>query len=75
MIPLDKTAIKVFDSMYRCVGTCTSVQSAAMLKSSEDHLFFRIENVQLQEGGVDCGLFALAFTTEFCFGNNSECYR
>ena len=35
---------------------------------------FRIESTQLQEGGVDCDLFAIAYATEFCFGNNPECY-
>ena len=75
VIPVDATTVKVFDSMFRCVGTCTSMQSAAMLKSKEDHLHFHIENTQLQEGGVDCGLFAIAYATEFCFGNNPECYR
>ena len=75
VIPINKTTVKVFDSMFRCVGTCTSMQCAAMLKSNEDHLDFRIESTQLQEGGVDCGLFAIAYATEFCFGNNPECYR
>ena len=56
-------------------STCVSMHSALMLQSNEDHINFRIENVQIQEGGVDCGLFAIAFTTEYCFGNNPKCYR
>ena len=75
VVAVDKTTVQVYDSMFRCVGTCVSLQSAAMLQSEEDHLNDRIENVQLQEGGLDCGLFAIAFTTEHCFGNNPECYR
>ena len=50
------------------------MQCATKLKSNEDHLNFRIESTQLQEGGVDCDLFAIAYATEFCFGNNPECY-
>ena len=52
-----------------------SQQTASMLQSNEEHISFHIENAQIQEGGVDCGLFAIAFATEFCFGNNPECYR
>ena len=75
VVAVDKTTVKVFDSMFRCVGTCVSMQTALMSQSNEEHISFRIENAQSQEGGVDCGLFAIAFTTEFCFGNNPECYR
>ena len=75
VVALDKTTVHVYDSMFRCVGTCVSMQSASMLQSSEDHISFRIQNVQIQDGGVDCGLFAIAFATEYCFGNNPECYR
>ena len=75
VVALDKTTVHVYDSMFRCVGTCVSMQSASMLQSSEDHISFRIQNVQIHDGGVDCGLFAIAFATEYCFGNNPECYR
>ena len=44
---------KFFDSIYRYVGTCTSMQSASLLMSTEDYLIPHIENIQLQEGGVD----------------------
>ena len=48
------------------------MQSVSMLQSSEDHISFRIQNVQIQEGGVDCCLFAIAFTSEYCFKNNPQ---
>lgn len=75
VIGMDESLVKVFDSMHRSVGVCVTKQVAAMLKSSSPYLSFRIESIQLQEGGVDCGLFAIAYTTEFCFGNNPECKR
>ena len=75
VVAVDHTTVKLFDSMFRCVGTCVSQQTASMLQSNESHISFHIENAQIQEGGVDCGLFAIAFATEFCFGNNPECYR
>ena len=75
VLAVDNNLVKMYDSMYRCVGTCVSMQVALMLKSTSDHLHFRVVNTQLQEGGVDCGLFAIAHATEFCFGSNPECYR
>ena len=56
VLVVDNNLVKVYDSMYRCISTCVSMQVASMLKSTSDHLHFRVENAQLQEGGVDCGL-------------------
>ena len=75
VVAVDANTVKVFDSLFRCVEIDTSRQSAAVLKSSETHVRFIVEATQLQEGGVDCGLFAIAYATEFCHGNNPECYR
>ena len=49
--------------------------SASMIKSASDYINFCIEGTQVQQGGVDCGLFAIAYAIEFWFGNCSECYR
>ena len=45
--------------------------------TAEDENINAIEvgRTQFQQGKVDCGLYAIAFATEFCFGNNPECYR
>ena len=75
VLAVDNDLIKVYDSLFRCISTCVSMQVASMLKSASDTLRFRVENTQIQKGGVDCGLFAIAYATEFCFGNNPECYR
>ena len=63
------------EAATRTSTTCVSMQSASMLQCTEDYVQFRVENTQIQEGGADCGLFAIAFATEHCFGNNPECYR
>ena len=75
VIGMDGSLVKVIDSIHRSVGVCVTKQVAAMLKSTSPYLNFRIESTQLQEGGVDCGLFAIAYTTEFCLGNNPECKK
>ena len=51
-----------------CWHMCHNTSS---LSASE----YMIESTQIQEGGIDCGHFAIAYATEFCFGNNPECYR
>ena len=66
VVATDETS--VYDSMFRCVGTCVSMQSASMLQCNQDYVQFCIENTQ--GGGADSGLFAIAFATEYCFGNN-----
>ena len=75
VIGIDQTLVKVYDSLYRCVDTCVTMQAASIMKSASDYMIFRVESTQIQEGGIDCGLFAIAYATEFCFGNNPGCYR
>ena len=75
VIGIDQTLVKVYDSLYRCVGTCVTMQAASIMKSASDYMIFCVESTQIQEGGIDCGLFAIAYATEFCFGNNPGCYR
>ena len=75
IVVVDNTLVKVYDSLYRSVGTCVASQTASIIKSDSDYLLFQVETTQIQQGGPDCGLFAIAYATEFCFGNNPECYR
>ena len=75
VIGIDQSLVKVYDSLYRCVAPSVTMQAASIMKSASDHIVFRIESMQIQEGSVDCGLFAIAYATEFCFGNNPECFR
>ena len=75
VIGIDQKLVKVYDSLYRCVGTCVTMQAASMMKSASEHMIFRVESTQIQEGAIDCGHFAIDYATEFCFGNNPECFR
>ena len=54
--------IHVFDSMYPTVGTYTKKQIASIVSASKN-IELKMMNVQLQNGGCDCGLFAIAFAT------------
>ena len=49
--------VKVYDSLYHhSFDTCTSMQSAAILRSPHNQITILIENTQEQEGDIDCGL-------------------
>lgn len=76
VVATDDRTIKVYDSLYHeSLAPGTSMQSAMILRPSHDQVNFSIENTQEQTGGTDCGLFAIAYATEFCYGNAPECYR
>ena len=60
--------IHVYDSMYATVGTYTKKQIASIVSSSEKEIKLKVMNVQKQNGGCDCGLFAIAFATALANG-------
>ena len=60
--------IHVYDSMYATVGTYTKKQIASIVSSSEKEIKLKMMNVQKQNGGCDCGLFAIAFATALANG-------
>ena len=62
------TEIFVYDSMYPSVGTNTKKQIAALVSSQEKQIVIKMMNIQLQAGGSDCGLFAIAFATALANG-------
>ena len=68
------TDISVYDSMYLSVGSYTKKQIAAIVCSKENTITLNMRNVQLQAGGSDCGVFAIAFTTALANNiNPCEC--
>ena len=63
--------IDLFDSnrqsyVYEDLGK----QVLSFLPNDVTEVIFTSHNVQRQTGGTDCGLFALAFATAICFGDN-----
>ena len=48
------------------------MQAASIMNSASEYLIFRVESTQIQEGGIDCGHFAIAYATEFCFGKKQS---
>ena len=60
--------IHVYDSMYATVGTYTKKQIASIVSSSEKEIKLKMMNVQKQNGGCDCGLFAIVFPSALANG-------
>jgi hypothetical protein len=46
------------------------MQIAALMHCKKPSIKVEIAPVQHQQGGSDCGLFAIAFATSLCYGNN-----
>ena len=67
--------IRVYDSLYPTVSTSVQTQTASIMNSQKSSVTFVAERTQFQRGGVDCGLFAIAYATDLCYGNNPAAYR
>ena len=68
MIGTSHPDIHVYDSMYPSAGTFVKAQTAALLHTESPTIHLQFMNVQMQAGGHDCGLFAVAFATALAFG-------
>ena len=51
-------------------SVCTKEQIAALLCTKERQITLDYPAVQIQEGGSDCGVFAVAFATSLCTGDS-----
>lgn len=72
---LDNKNVHVFDSSYRHVDDSTIIQTASILRTTANAISFHQNNVPLQDGTADCGLFAIAFAIEYCQGNEPAKFR
>ncbi len=60
---------------YPTVSTSVQTQIASIMNSQKSSVTLVAERTQFQGGGVDCGLFAIAYATDLCYGNNPAAYR
>ena len=51
------------------------MQIANLMLPSEKVVNVHMQHTQYQTGTSDCGLYAIAFLTEMCHGNNPSSYR
>ena len=59
----------MYDSLYCTLSPVLKCQIAAILATKQREISVKIMDVQMQAGGCDCGLFAIAFSTSLCFGH------
>ena len=62
--------INWYDSIYNDLDMESIQQICAIMKPTGKNLIFQKCPVQNQEGGSDCGLFAIAFAVSICLGIN-----
>lgn len=62
--------VHVYDSIFVQPTYYSLKQIAAILHSKSHKINLHLERVQRQIGTVDCGVFAIAFLTDLCHGND-----
>ena len=58
----------VYDSLYCSPPVVVKQQTASLLATQKPKIPRKYVDVQMQSGGNDCGLFAIAFATALCLG-------
>ena len=64
------SSVMVYDSLYASAGQTTKRQVASIMRVTEPTLTMNFADVQMQAGGSDCGIFALAFATAIYCGHS-----
>ena len=62
--------VKLFDSLYDRVNSIIRLHACRMLMHAGKSLTISSQKCQIQNNSSDCGLFALAFVTSICFGED-----
>ena len=59
---------KVYDSMFHSTTYIMKKQIASIMHTKSAQITLRIGQTQIQENSLDCGVYAIAFATELCYG-------
>ena len=60
----------VYDSLHYQLSPSMKKTVADLLQTKKEHNIIQYINTQVQEGGSDCGLFAIATATTLCHGED-----
>ena len=66
--------VDVFDSKYSECSDHSKLQISSILHTQQKAIRLRYNNVQMQSGEADCGLFAIAFATALSNGVHPGTY-
>ena len=61
----------VYDSLHYQLSPSVKKTVADLLQTKKEHIIIQYMNTQVQEGGSDCGLFAIATATTLSWGGSS----
>ena len=67
--------VKIYDSLFHSTTYATKKQIASMMCTREHQVTLQIGMTQFQENSFDCGVYAIAFATELCHGNDPSQVR
>ena len=67
--------VKIYDSLFHSTTYATKKQIASIMCTREHQVTLQIGMTQFQENSFDCGVYAIAFATELCHGNDPSQVR
>ena len=67
--------VKVYDSMFHSTTYATKKQIASILHTKSYQVKLQIAMTQFQENSLDCGVYAIAFATDLCHGNDPSQFK
>ena len=70
MVAKDPRNFHVFHSAFRTVDPRAVLQTACIMRSIASESSFLLANMTMQDGGVDCGLYGIAYAIDYCFGRD-----
>ena len=67
---VEKNAVELFDSLLTKPGNTIKEQASTIMQSEAAAIVIRVINVQCQQSGHACGLFAIAMAIDLCEGRD-----
>ena len=68
---ISENEVYIYDSIYMKPTHCTLKQIASTLHAPSSQIILHLERVQMQSNSVDCGVYAIAFLSDLCYGKDS----
>ena len=62
--------VKTYDSMFHSVTYFTKKQIASITRSKSHEIILKMGQTQIQENSLDCGIYAITFATDLCYGED-----
>ena len=67
-----KSEVMVYDSLFNSLSQNVKQQVSCLLCTEEARINVELRDVHSQSGGSDCGLYAIAYETALCLGQQQK---